>query len=95
MLFFLYLISRNKRAGGEYYYDYGDYGAGVAVLPDAERVMGSQVCQPCAAKRPAGSKPTRPDSKLFRDDPCCFYQQYSSPDLATGIRFQPSDQLFS
>ncbi len=60
-------MCRSKRkTEGEYYYDYGDYGApGVDALPDAERVMGSQLCQPC---RPKGAaKPGRPDPKLFRN----------------------------
>jgi hypothetical protein len=58
---------RSKRkTEGEYYYDYGDYGApGVDALPDADRVVGSQLCQPC---RPKGAaKPGRPDPKLFRN----------------------------
>ena len=69
--------NRNKReeGGSEYYYDYGDYGAAVAALPESDRVMGSKLCQPCSARAdPAaakaatsgGKKAARPDPKLFR-----------------------------
>ncbi len=63
------VVCRNKRkTEGEYYYDYGDYGAAAAELPEADRVMGSQRCQPCRPKNgTASSKPGRPDPKLFRN----------------------------
>ncbi len=61
-----YICRSKRKTESEYYYDYGDYGApGVDALPDAERVVGSQLCQPCRSK--GAAKPGRPDPKLFRN----------------------------
>jgi hypothetical protein len=80
-----FCMYRSKRkTEGEYYYDYGDYGApGVDALPDSDRVVGSQLCQPCRPK--AAAKPGRPDPKLFRNGHV-FYSDHGVIDLQSLFR---------
>jgi hypothetical protein len=87
-----FFMCRSKRkTEGEYYYDYGDYGApSVDALPDAERVVGSQLCQPCRPK--AAAKPGRPDPKLFRNGHVFYSDHRLNMEL---VDLQSSFELYS